>query len=261
MSTKLAELRTEAPLAWKGRKPYRVLIVSPEAWRVRELDEELTGKGFVCLTASDTCDIDGELAVPGIEIAVVDMTGSAASRSTKAVRSLFRDIKAYRHLPVIVILSRDMLQEIDFNLDVDDFVVERYDVSELATRMKRVLRRKNSLEREGAIACDDLVIDLARCEVTLGGKLLELTFKEYGLLKLLATNAGRAFTREALLNEVWGYDYYGGDRTVDVHVRRLRSKLETSRHIFIETVRNIGYRFRKMQPGVVSPCNQDLTPP
>ena len=71
-----------------------------------------------------------------------------------------------------------------------------------------------------------------------------LTFREYELLKFLAGNRGRVFTREALLNKVWGYDYYGGDRTVDVHIRRLRSKTEDSNHAFIETVRNIGYRFK-----------------
>jgi len=95
------------------------------------------------------------------------------------------------------------------------------------------------------IKCDGLVIDLAKCEVTMGCKVVELTFKEYELLKFLASNRGRVYTREALLDKVWGYDYYGGDRTVDVHIRRLRSKIEDSKHTFIETVRNIGYRFRK----------------
>ncbi len=75
--------------------------------------------------------------------------------------------------------------------------------------------------------------------------MVELTFKEYELLKFLARDRGRVFTREALLNKVWGYDYFGGDRTVDVHVRRLRSKIELSGQTFIETVRNIGYRFKK----------------
>jgi DNA-binding response OmpR family regulator len=72
-----------------------------------------------------------------------------------------------------------------------------------------------------------------------------LTFKEFELLRFLASNMGRVFTREALLNEVWGYEYYGGDRTVDVHIRRLRSKLEDPAHTFIETVRNIGYKFKE----------------
>ena len=77
------------------------------------------------------------------------------------------------------------------------------------------------------------MIDLEKYEVTLAGNIIELTFKEYELLKLLASNKGRVYTREALLNKIWGYDYYGGDRTVDVHVRRLRSKIEDSKYTFI----------------------------
>jgi two-component system alkaline phosphatase synthesis response regulator PhoP len=73
---------------------------------------------------------------------------------------------------------------------------------------------------------------------------VELTFKEYELIKLLASHPGRVYTREAILNKVWSMDYYGGDRTVDVHVRRLRSKIEDATHTFIDTVRNIGYRFK-----------------
>jgi len=89
-----------------------------------------------------------------------------------------------------------------------------------------------------------LVIDIARCEVSIGNRLLALTFKEYELLKFLAKNKGKVFTREVLLNEVWGYEYYGGDRTVDVHIRRLRSKLNDPGNNYIQTVRNIGYRLK-----------------
>ena len=74
---------------------------------------------------------------------------------------------------------------------------------------------------------------------------MSLTFKEYELLKFLASHPGRVFTRDTLLNQVWSEDYFGGDRTVDVHIRRLRSKIEDASHIYIETVRNIGYRFIK----------------
>jgi two-component system alkaline phosphatase synthesis response regulator PhoP len=102
------------------------------------------------------------------------------------------------------------------------------------------------MESEDVIRCGDLVIDSAKCEVSLSGKPIILTFKEYQLLKFLASNKEKVFTREALLNKVWGWDYYGGDRTVDVHIRRLRSKIEDINHSFIETIRNIGYRFRKL---------------
>ncbi|MFC2060806.1 response regulator transcription factor, partial [Chloroflexota bacterium] len=115
-------------------------------------------------------------------------------------------------------------------LDVaDDFLISPYDDRELVLRIKRLLNNGiESLDSGELIKCDDLIIDLAKCEVTMERKVVELTFKEYELLKFLASNRGRVYTREALLNKVWGYDYYGGDRTVDVHVRRLRSKIEDS---------------------------------
>ena len=87
------------------------------------------------------------------------------------------------------------------------------------------------------------MIDLEKYEVSLNGSILTLTFKEYELLKFLATHPGKVFTRDAILNKVWGYDYYGGTRTVDVHIRRLRSKLEEGSQSFLETVRGVGYKF------------------
>ena len=129
-------------------------------------------------------------------------------------------------------------------LNIDDFMISPYDARELVLRVKRLLSRDRNIDSGELIKCDGLLIDLAKCEVTLEGRIVELTFKEYELLRFLASNRGRVYTREALLNMVWGYDYYGGDRTVDVHVRRLRSKIEDAKHTFIETVRNIGYRFK-----------------
>jgi len=89
-----------------------------------------------------------------------------------------------------------------------------------------------------------MVINLTNYEVTISGKIISLTFKEFELLKFMVRNQGRVFSRDDLLRKIWGYEYYGGDRTVDVHIRRLRSKIEDGNHSFIETVRNIGYRFR-----------------
>jgi DNA-binding response OmpR family regulator len=129
-------------------------------------------------------------------------------------------------------------------IDVDDFVIEPVDALELELRVRRLLRRGKTSDSSEQMACGDLTIDLAKCEVTVGGRPVVLTFKEYELLKYLVGNQGRVCTREALLDRVWGYEYYGGDRTVDVHIRRLRSKIEDATHTFVETVRNIGYRFR-----------------
>jgi two-component system alkaline phosphatase synthesis response regulator PhoP len=101
-------------------------------------------------------------------------------------------------------------------------------------------------EYDGSIIrVGDLQIDTSSYEVTIQGRRIGLRFKEYELLKLLAENPGRVFSRDALLNQIWGYEYFGGTRTVDVHIRRLRSKLEDVEHNFIETIWNVGYRFRE----------------
>ncbi|MBI4302275.1 MAG: response regulator transcription factor [Chloroflexi bacterium] len=136
------------------------------------------------------------------------------------------------------------IENYDFPSGVKDFVIRPYRIGEVIGRINKILERSTNEEAE-TIQCGDLVIDPARYEVTVGGNPVDLTYKEYQLLKFLATNRERVFTRDALLNRVWGYDYYGGARTVDVHVRRLRSKIEDKDHSFIETVRNVGYRFKE----------------
>ena len=115
---------------------------------------------------------------------------------------------------------------------------------EVAVRVKR-LAAHGSKEKHVRINAGNIVIDTEQYEVLIDGRPVSLTFREYELLRFMATNPGRVFTRDALLNHVWGNDYFGGDRTVDVHIRRLRSKIEDEKHIYIETVRNIGYRFVK----------------
>ncbi|MBI2850205.1 MAG: response regulator transcription factor [Chloroflexi bacterium] len=162
-----------------------------------------------------------------------------------ATWELIHGIKRERSLPVIALVAGEVSEEINGYFEVDDFLVRPYDLSELLIRAKRLLQNCKAVSGSELIKCDGLVIDVTNCDVTVGGKVVELTFKEYELLKLLAANRGRVYTRQDLLNKIWGYDYYGGDRTVDVHVRRLRSKIEGPGEVFIETVRNVGYRFKK----------------
>ncbi len=115
---------------------------------------------------------------------------------------------------------------------------------ELALRLRRPLWRKTGLDEANvAVRSGDLLVDMANYKVFVDEQPVSLTFKEFELLRFLMTNRGKVFTREALLNRVWGYEYFGGARTVDVHIRRLRSKIETSATVYIETVRNVGYRF------------------
>jgi len=165
-------------------------------------------------------------------------------RRDSGMAELPQKIKRERQLPVIALINRGIIDRPDIDLKaVDDFVIEPGDTSELVLRIRRLLHNIGSTRSNEVIRCGDLVIDLARCEVSVGGRRIELTFKEYELLRFLASHPDRVYTRDALLNKVWGYDYFGGDRTVDVHIRRLRSKIEGLGRTFIETVRNIGYRF------------------
>lgn len=156
---------------------------------------------------------------------------------------IIRKVKKEKRLPVIALVPKENLGRIEVNPDIDDFLVTPYDPSELTLRINRLLSNR-SRENLHPIKGHDLIIDQDTCEVTVDGNRVELTFKEYELLRLLASHKGRVYTRESLLNKIWGYDYYGGDRTVDVHIRRLRSKIENNR-TYIETIRSIGYRFVK----------------
>lgn len=155
-------------------------------------------------------------------------------------------------LPIIMLTARS--EEIDkvigLELGADDYMTKPFSTRELVARVKAVLRRsQKETHLPGELSVGRLRFNFSRYEVTLGGIKLELTPKEYELLKILATNTGKVFTREELLEKVWGYEYFGDTRTVDVHVRHLRAKMaqdqETAERI--ETIRGFGYRLRDLK--------------
>jgi DNA-binding response OmpR family regulator len=218
---------------------FRVLIVADGSEQVRELSLGLAEKGFLCSIASTEDDSLKEVGTLSADLVVVAVDGAAPGSET---RNLPQKLKGQTRLPVVTLLSNESLDVLDSAPDVDDFVMEPWNTNEVIARVRRILHRRLGRDSKDLIRCGDVTIDLAKHEVAFRGRLVDLTFKEYELLRFLVSNNGRVFSREALLNSVWGYDYYGGDRTVDVHIRRLRSKLDESD--CIETVRNIGYRFR-----------------
>ncbi len=156
--------------------------------------------------------------------------------------AILRDEAVRDTAAVMVLLSPSQLSLLGPSVQVDDFAITPVNEEELRTRMSRLIWARTGAEDGSVIRHGTLLIDLDRYKVTVDGEVVDLTYKEYELLRFLASNPGKPFTREALLNQVWGYDYYGGSRTVDVHVRRIRSKIE-QREQFIDTVRNVGYRF------------------
>ena len=146
--------------------------------------------------------------------------------------------------PIIVLVDHYQLDDLTFREDLfDDFVVGPFDVSELATRLRHRLRRAGNESVAPRIEHAGLVMNLETYQATIHGRVMDLTYMEYELLRFLAMNPHRVFTRETLLSRVWGYEYYGGARTVDVHVRRLRAKLGEEYAHLIQTVRSVGYKF------------------
>jgi len=223
----------------------RILIVGTSR-DIYSLRTQLLEKGFFCSIADGNEDIFRQIAEQKPDIILLE-----TNSHMKGTRNLIDSIKREKALPVIVLLKQSSMQEQDIDNGFDDFITEPYHVPELEIRVKRLLKHsRTDIENPGElIIAGDLVIDQAKCEVTIAGRIVILAFKEYELLKFLVNNRGRVFTRQALLDKVWGYDYFGGERTVDVHVRRLRAKIEDSKHYFIDTVRSIGYRFKKDIPG------------
>ncbi len=149
---------------------------------------------------------------------------------------------------LLALVPEEQLDRITVDIALDDFVLLPASAAEVARRVERALWRRHGIDSEHFIRCGALTLDLSNYRVTVDDEPIVLTFKEYELLRFLAMNAGRVFTREQLLNRVWGYDYFGGARTVDVHIRRIRSKIEIRGHRFIETVRNVGYRLSAQPP-------------
>jgi DNA-binding response OmpR family regulator len=145
-------------------------------------------------------------------------------------------------VPLVLVLTEGGLTAVSADWGVDDVLLETAGPAEVDARIRLVIGRLAQEKSASKIQASGVVIDEASYSAKVHGRPLDLTFKEFELLRFLATHPSRVFTREQLLSEVWGYDYFGGTRTVDVHVRRLRAKLGDLESL-IGTVRNVGYRF------------------
>jgi DNA-binding response OmpR family regulator len=146
--------------------------------------------------------------------------------------------------PILLLVSGAQLGELEMREDVfDDFCLSPFHPRELEARLRHLNWRTGRGTRPELVDYGDLVLNLETYQAAMGDRPLDLTYMEYELLRFFATHPGKVFTREQLLSRVWGYEYYGGARTVDVHVRRLRAKLGEEHAGLIQTVRSVGYRF------------------
>jgi len=169
-----------------------------------------------------------------------------ARRDLVGARSFTRVLTAIgMTTPVVAVLTEGGLIALSADWAIDDIVLDTAGPAELDARLRLSIDRRAKTEESAPehVHVGDLTIDESTYTARLAGKALDLTYKEFELLKFLAQHPGRVFSRSHLVQEVWGYDYFGGTRTVDVHVRRLRAKLGTENEAMIGTVRNVGYKF------------------
>ncbi len=197
----------------------------------------------VTLARFDLGDLDtAALAAAPPTVIVID-AGDELARALRTVKKV-RSGGALAEVPILVALPVARLPGLDVSAGFDDFVLTPLVPAELYARVRQLDWRAAAFDSDELVKIDDLVIDLAGHEARLAGRGLGLTHQEFELLAYLAQHRGRAFTRDQLLETVWGYTYTGGTRTVDIHVRRLRAKLGPSAGDLIETVRNLGYKMR-----------------
>lgn len=218
-----------------------VAVTQDEATR-KLLKGALAQAGFrVAVTTLAELAQDG---CPGdrCTVAIVD-AATANSSAPDAIRRVRKDPKL-RETPLLLLVAAGQSALLEAG-DIDDFLTAPFTPEALAARVKFLLRRLGRGTLEERVVLGALTMDFAKYEVMLHHEPLDLTYKEFELLKFLVTHPDRVYSREQLLNQVWGYDYLGGTRTVDVHVRRLRAKLGPKHSACIQTIRHVGYKFTK----------------
>jgi len=226
----------------------KILIVDDEPHIVELVKFNLETEGFKIIEA-----FDGNQAIelahsqkPDLIILDLMLPGIEGLQVCKELRAA----KDTRDIPIIMLTARS--EEIDkilgLEIGADDYITKPFSPRELTARVKAVLRRATAADNnQNIIKIGDIVIDTEKYEVLVNGKKQEFTPKQFELLKMLASNPGKVFTREYLLENIWGYDYLGDTRTVDVHIRHIRQKIEkdSEKPVYIETIRGIGYKFNK----------------
>lgn len=206
-----------------------------------DVAQALQASGFPWQAVGDAAAVEANEPEDGWAGAVItaDRRPDEAFAFAAALRQ-----REYPLEPLLIVLAAEQLKELDLRSDLlDDFILTPVKPSELRARLEHQFWRLGRGTRPELVEYGELVLNLETYQAAIARRPLDLTYMEYELLKFLAQHPGKVFTRETLLNRVWGYEYYGGARTVDVHIRRLRAKLSEEHAGLIQTVRSVGYRF------------------
>jgi two-component system alkaline phosphatase synthesis response regulator PhoP len=210
----------------------------------------LDSAGYPYLAVGSEADVERVEPADGWSGAVVCADGGADTEGALAMCRLLRK----RDLPLepmLLVVTPDRLAQLELRDDLfDDFCMAPVDRDELVARLTHLFWRTGQGTRPELVEYGELMLNLETYQAAINGNPIDLTYMEYELLKFLVSHPGKVFTRETLLSRVWGYEYYGGARTVDVHIRRLRAKLGEEHAGLIQTVRSVGYRFGQSRWGL-----------
>lgn len=224
----------------------KILVVDDEIHIVELIKYNLESNGYKVYTAYDGKEALKLVEEKNVDLIILDLMMPDID-GLEVCKSLKRKENTDK-IPIIMLTAKG--EEFDkilgLELGADDYITKPFSVRELMARVKVILRRAVSdAGDDDVIRIGSLVIDICKHEVLKNEEKLDLTLKEFELLKLLVTNKGKVLTRDSLLDRIWGYEYYGETRTVDVHIRHLRQKIEDDdkNPRYIETIRGIGYRF------------------
>lgn len=224
-----------------------IYAVEDEAHIQQLIKYNLEANGYHVVTFESGESLFNELENTSPDMFILDIMLPGID-GLEVCRRLRQDVR-FKNIPVIMLTAKgeEFDRVLGLELGADDYIAKPFSVRELVARVKAMFRRiGNTISTDQEIIkFGDITIDTSRREVYKNGRQLEMTLKEFELLKLLVLNRGKVLSREMLLEKIWGFDYYGETRTVDVHIRYLRQKIEDddSNPEYIETVRGIGYRF------------------
>lgn len=223
----------------------KILVVDDEHSIVELLKYNLENSGYEVKEAYDGEEALNMVSQERFDLIILDLM----LPKIDGIEVCKRLKEEYFHIPIIMLTAKSSEADkvLGLNIGADDYITKPFSVKELIARVNALLRRIGEMEKQNdreIINIGKLKIDLERHEVEKNGKLLDLTLKEFELLKILVENKGKVLSRNVLLDRVWGYDFYGETRTVDVHIRNLRKKIEDDdkNPQYIETVRGVGYR-------------------
>ncbi len=218
----------------------RVLVLGTSERDLTPVAASVAGLSHFVTSAWDAESLADAVAKGSPEVVILDLRGG--ERVLGVEKDLIANYDQVGEAPRLAIVQSADIEELQSKY-ISDFILDPFDNAELAVRIVRLLHRASASKGGKLLTADGLEIDTESFEVSVEGRQLSLTFKEFELLRFLAAHPGRVHTREALLNQVWGYDYFGGLRTVDVHIRRIRAKLGLRHENLIQTVHGVGYKF------------------